>query len=153
MRMDDILLTIACGSHKRLGAASPFQHVESDLLLEIGRHIPVFVPDDAQTLKEAVQSGLRGQRIILRKGEHVVGASASRNEDDDVSVGATILKILHPVHIYGEEGVLLRGMLHMGPKSYGGSINQVTIHDSGAEACIKAEGGEWTLHRCFLLRQ
>lgn len=152
MRIDDILFTIACGSHKRLGTASPFQSLESDLLLEIGRHIPVFVPDDAETLREAVQTGLRGQRIVLRKGEHVVGAKASHGEDEDVSAGATILKILQPVHIFGEEGVVLRGMLHMGPKSYGGSITQVTIHDSGAEACVKAEGGEWILNRCFLLR-
>ena len=150
--MDDVFLVIACGSHKRLGEASPFKYVDSDVLLEIGRYIPVYVPDDALTLKDAVQNGLRGQRIILRKGEHVVGASAAHGDEEGASAGATILKILHPVHIYGGEGVILRGMLHMAPSSHGGSISQVTIHDSGAEACIKAEGGQWILDRCFLLR-
>jgi len=149
--MQDCLFALACGLHERMGESSPFRSIQSDMLCEIVRHIPIVVPDDVRTLKDAMDLGLPGQRILVRRGEHVVGASTRYEEDAEVTAGPTILDIHQPVHIEGEAGVILRGMLRMLPTSLGGSISAVTIHDSGAEACIKAEGGTWVLNRCFLL--
>ena len=99
-RWEEVAMALAMAAHTRLGAGSidPVRSVaaSSDLLRAIMRHIALVVPDDAPTLPEALRRAGAGQVVLLRRGEHAVCAS---------------LLVERPVHLVGEAGAVIRGML------------------------------------------
>lgn len=53
-----------------------------------------------------------GQRIVLRKGEYTVGATDGQSGIVGSKAADTVLRISKSgLHIMGEQGVVLRGML------------------------------------------
>ncbi|KAJ1481744.1 hypothetical protein T484DRAFT_1953657 [Baffinella frigidus] len=150
----EVVLAFAMASHPRLGAESPLNVLDGDLLREVLTLLPIVVggPDGtAFTLKEAMEMALGdGQVISVSKGEHIVGSNPGQLDDTS---GLTSLQITRPVRLTGDPagGTVLRGMLELVDGATSGSISHLTIHDAGQRACVRASVGCWTLDRCILL--
>jgi hypothetical protein len=90
------------GSHARLGDKSPlqiFSHAGSEDLFEhIFSLVPITLPGDAETLREAIEQASAGGIIICKAGEHVVGARPGqevvpgKNESGETSLTVRIAR-------------------------------------------------------------
>lgn len=92
-------LALAMGAHPRLGALSPVQRLGgtlADVVAHVMSFVPVVVPDDADTVREALEVARQpGQRIVIRKGEYIVGARPGETGAIGGQSGATILRVRH----------------------------------------------------------
>ena len=135
MWWEDVGCALAMASHPRLGsgALQPVKLVSTsaDLLHAIMKHVALVVPDDVPTLEEALKRAGAGQVIQLR-GQ--IDLCASVHVD-------------RPVHLRGEAGAVIRGMLVLRARS--GSVSDVRIDDAG-DCCIRVERGHWELQRLRL---
>ena len=135
-------LALAMAAHPRCGSAtSPaVRDVASspDLLSHIMRNVWLIVPDDAPTLVTALRRAVPWQRVLLRRGEHLVSAKTSSDP------GSSQLRLRRPVEICGESGAILRGTLLIEKGCAGGAIRALRI-DDGGDCCIRCEGGTWDL--------
>ena len=150
----EVGLAVACGTHRRLGSDSPLCSLggDTDLLIEVLRRVPIIVPDHCTTLKQAISIAFPGQHILIRKGEHNVAANPG---DEAVTeggrgVGHTVLDIHKSVHLIGEEGTVLRGMLVFKEGAREASVRNMTVQDAG-QSCLLCESGTWSLESCFLM--
>mmetsp|Transcript_476 Transcript_476/g.998 ORF Transcript_476/g.998 Transcript_476/m.998 type:complete len:322 (+) Transcript_476:265-1230(+) len=138
-----------------LSRESPF-HVLSDscgedIIGEILKHIPVLMPGHAETLGEAVGMAVSGGTVIVQRGEHTVGARADQGGEcipGHRDTAETTLAISKDIHLVGEGGSMLRGMLVLNGNK--GSIRGLKLQDAG-DCCVKAQSGQWTIVSCFLL--
>ena len=143
----DVLRALAAAANPRLGsaAAASIQRVAAsrDLLLAIMRHIPLVVPDDCPTLIAALRIAVPWQRIVLRRGEHLVGSSSIDEP------GGSQARLRVPIELCGEEGAVLRGTLVLEADCAGGVIRDCCLEDTG-DCCLRCEGGSWELSRLRL---
>ena len=141
----EVGLAVACGTHQRLGACSPLSQLsDSDLLMEVLKWVPIVVPDHCGTLKQAVDMALPGQQIFIRKGEHNVGEMPGQEAAtaSGRGVGHTVLDIHKSVHLVGERGTLLRGMLVLRESAGSASVRHMTVQDAG-QCSLLCESGSW----------
>jgi hypothetical protein len=77
-RRQELANAFCMGAHARLGEKSPlqiFSHAGSaDLFEHIFSVVPIVLPGDAETLREAIEQASAGGIILCKAGEHVVGA-------------------------------------------------------------------------------
>ena len=139
----DVARTLALAAHPRVGSSTvcSLQKVAAspDLLLAVLRHVCLVVPDDAPTLSAALRKAAPWQRVMLRRGEHLVDARGG-----GLDPGSSQLCVTRPVEISGEKGTVLRGTLVLSSSCVGGSIRSLRI-DDGGDCCIRCEGGSWEL--------
>ena len=141
----EVGLAVACGTHQRLGACSPLSQLsDSDMLMEVLKWVPIVVPDHCGTLKQAVDMALPGQEIFIRKGEHNVGEMPGQEAAtaSGRGVGHTVLDIHKSVHLIGERGTLLRGMLVLRESAGCASVRHMTVQDAG-QCSLLCESGSW----------
>lgn len=122
-------------AHPRLGsdALQPVKLVSTsaDLLHAIMKHVALVVPDDVATLEEALRRAGPGQAIQLR---------------GQIDLCANV-HVDRPVHLRGEAGAVIRGMLVL--RARAGSVSDVRIDDAG-DCCVRVERGHWELQRLRL---
>ena len=106
-------LFFAMGTHERLGCASPLSKLAD--LPEMVRAIlwtrastPIVVPDDYPTLAEAALAANDMQTIFIRAGQHTLTGTTGMPT-----------KIDKELHIFGLQGAVLVGGLHLGMDSCG----------------------------------
>ena len=135
-------VALAMAAHPRCGqaaAASVRQVAGSpDLLSQIMRNVWLVVPDDVPTLVSALRRAVPWQRVLLRRGEHLVSSKSGGDP------GSSQLRISRPVEICGEEGSILRGTLVLDSCCVGGALRSLRI-DDGGDCCVRCEGGSWEL--------
>uniref|UniRef100_A0A6U4U8D6 Right handed beta helix domain-containing protein n=1 Tax=Hemiselmis andersenii TaxID=464988 RepID=A0A6U4U8D6_HEMAN len=122
-----------------------------DLVFEILKHIPVLMPEHAETLGEAVDMAVCGATIIVQRGEHTVGARPDHNGEcipGHRDTAETTYVLRKDIHLVGEKGSMLRGMLVLDTNK--GSIRGLKLQDAG-DCCLKAQQGVWTIEGSFLL--
>eukprot|EP00802_Teleaulax_amphioxeia_P011167 Tamp_11197.p1 GENE.Tamp_11197~~Tamp_11197.p1 ORF type:complete len:306 (-),score=55.27 Tamp_11197:551-1468(-) len=149
----EVGLAVASGTHYRLGAESPLSMLgDTDLLIEVLKLVPLVVPDHCETLKQAVEVAFPGQHILIRKGEFNVAANPGEEAvtEGGRGIGHTVLDVFKSVHLRGERGTILRGMLVFKESAVHGSVRNLTVQDAG-QSCILCETGKWSVEDCFLM--
>lgn len=149
----EVGLAVACGTHQRLGACSPLAWLgDTDLLIEVLKRVEIVVPDHCETLKEAQLLAFDGQHIFVRKGEHNVAANPGEEAvtPNGRGIGHTVLEVTKSVHLRGERGTLLRGMVVLKEQAREASVRDMTIQDAG-QCSLLCETGTWHVHNCFLM--
>lgn len=131
----------ACGTHRRLGSASPIR-VLADIP-EMVRAImwavaatPLAVPGDYSTLQEAANVANSMQTIVLGPGAHSL-----------IQGRLLPTKLEKEVHIVGMPGAVLVGGLHMGMESRG-SIMNIEVHGH-----VWVYDGRWEISGCRLINK
>ena len=149
----EVGLAVASGTHYRLGKESPLSMLgDTDLLIEVLKLVPLVVPDHCETLKQAVEVAFPGQHILIRKGEFNVAANPGEEAvtEGGRGIGHTVLDVHKSVHLHGERGTVLRGMLVFKESAVQGSVRNLTVQDAG-QCCILCETGTWCIEECFLM--
>ena len=108
------------------------------MLCAIMRHVAIVVPDECTSLAAALRRALPWQRVLLRRGEHLVDGR------EDGAPGSSVLRVSKPVDIMGEAGAVLHGTLVFEAGCAGGAVRNVRI-DDGGDCCLRCEGGTYTL--------
>ena len=119
----------------------------ADLLREILTHVELVVPDDVPTLAAAIKIAGTGQRIVLRRGEHLASSGRAAG-----APGESLLKIDRAVDLRGEGAgaTVIRGMLVLSaPAAAAGRLSALRIDDAG-DCCVRVEGGRWEFAGCRL---
>ena len=119
----------------------------ADLLREILTHVELVVPDDVPTLAAAIKIAGTGQRIVLRRGEHLASSGRAAG-----APGESLLKIDRAVDLRGEGAgaTVIRGMLVLSaPAVAAGRLSALRIDDAG-DCCVRVEGGRWEFTGCRL---
>lgn len=170
------------GAHRRLGAGSPVRLLGGhcrDIVGHVLAQLPLFVPDDVETLADALDTAAHGsgQVIVLRAGEHTVGARRGEVAAHGVlgaRVGHTVLHLRgshfarrRPVahhgardagvddgcaliQIVGEKGASLKGQLVLEGGTRG-SVRGLLLQDAG-DCCVRMEGdARWTFRDCHFV--
>lgn len=134
-KWEDVGCALAMAAHPRLGsdALQPVKLVSAsaDLLHAIMKHLALVVPDDMPTLEAALRRAGAGQVIQLR---------------GQIDLCANV-HVDRPVHLRGEAGTVIRGMLVL--RARAGSVSDLRIDDAG-DCCIRVERGHWELQRLRL---
>eukprot|EP00300_Choanocystis_sp_HF-7_P030819 c39780_g1_i1.p1 GENE.c39780_g1_i1~~c39780_g1_i1.p1 ORF type:complete len:316 (-),score=49.35 c39780_g1_i1:151-1098(-) len=152
MNHSEIALALAMAYHPRLGANAPCKCLPPDIIINIVSMLPVVVPDHVSTLGEALAArrgdnqGQAPLHIIVRQGEYIVGAIANDGKPRQAGWETRIQIRNSNVHIHGEPGTVLKGMLEFLPGSFG-TIQNVNLVDGG-DCCVRASGGTWEIRDC-----
>jgi hypothetical protein len=143
--------------HRRLGGDSPVRLLSGnlqDVLSHVLSLMELVVPDDCETLADAIDEAVRSNasRIVLRAGEHTVGARRGEVAAHGVPgarVGHTVLRVEAKGHleIVGETGARLKGQLVLASGTRG-LLSGVRHADAG-DCCVRLEGdAAWAFRDC-----
>lgn len=137
----EVACVFACGTHRRMGSASPIQALAD--IPEMVRAImwavaatPLVVPGDYPTLQEAATAANSMQTIVLCPGGHAL-----------IQGRVLPTKLEKEVHVMGMPGSVLLGGLHLGMESRG------TIRNVEVRGHLWAYDGRWEIANCKLINK